>query len=85
MNKLPFAVPYPPLNTEEASPDTVTKDDVTADGNMAPVTPKYMITHRGRVELQDYTTDRSYTIVHIYTCTNFCLKFCKCRVTALLE
>ena len=55
-NKLPFAVPYPPLHTEEASSDSVANDN-TAD-DKAPVTPKYVITHRGETDLQDYTTDR---------------------------
>ena len=60
-DKLPFTIPYPPLNTEQASSsDVVTNDtDGTADGKTAaPVTPKYTITHRGEMELQDYTTDR---------------------------
>ena len=53
---MPFAVPYPPLNTEEALSDSVTIDN-TAD-DKALVTPKYVITHRGAMDLQDYTTDR---------------------------
>ena len=53
-NKLLFPVPYPPLHT--ASSNGVANAN-TAD-DKAPVTPKYVITHRGETDLQDYTTDR---------------------------
>ena len=58
---MPFAVPYPPLNTKEPSSDVVANSDEDVAGNKAPVTPKYTITHRGEMELQDYTTDRYFS------------------------
>ena len=58
-DKLPFSIPYPPLNTEQgASSDVVTNDGNNTTNNTSPVTPKHTITHRGEMELQDYTTDR---------------------------
>ena len=58
-DKLPFTIPYPPLNTEQgASSDVVTNDGNNTTNNTGPVTPKHTITHCGVMELQDYTTDR---------------------------
>ena len=58
-NKLPFAVPYPPLSA--ASSNGVASDNTAGDNtadDKAPITPKYVISHRGETDLQDYTTNR---------------------------
>ena len=57
-DKLPFTIPYPPLNTEQAASSDVVTNDSSSTTNTAPVTPKHTIIHRGQMELQDYTTDR---------------------------